>query len=416
MPAFKPRPGSVISIDVRGGHERLRVLPHPTAPSFAFACEGGEGIVVQVEREASRSRYAFKVMKQAHQRAELPVVCGYLRAFVGAPGLRACERYCICEADSPRIWAAEPMFRYAMIIPWIEGPTWLDVLLSRTPVSADASHKTARSFTTCMALLESVGASHGDIASGNLIVSPDTCDIELIDVEHMHAPGFTRPSVCVLGTPGYNHVNTTEDLWCPVSDRMATGIMTCEMLAWRDASIVAASEGPSYFAPEEIGDEGCDRYRLMVDVLGRLSQQFPSLLRAVWRSRRRGECPPAQAWKVAVEGLGTIAKAPTLSTPAPAPRASIPQTRLMSSPPITPPDVAGAVQPQPHSSRPIAPVAPRPEAPATPVAAWRPIAPVARAPETPIAFWNGAVAIATPASTVVQWGYADPDATVQEPS
>lgn len=414
MPAFQPRPGSVISLDVRGGYERLRVLPHPTAPSFAFACEGGEGIVVQVEREASRTRYAFKVMKPAHQRAELPSVCGHLRSFIGVPGLRACERYCVCEVDSPQVWATSPMFRYAMIIPWIDGPTWLDVLLSRKPVSAEASLKTARSLANCMALLESVGASHGDIASGNLIVAPDTCEIELIDVEHMHAPGFPRPSVCVLGTPGYNRVNSTEDVWNSVSDRMAVGIMLSEMLAWRERSIAAASDGASYFAPDEIGDERCDRFRLMLQVLGSLSHQLPPLLTAVWRSRRRADCPPAHAWRAAIEGLGTLARAPTLTTSAQAHRGTIPQTHVLTTPPIVPPEVVGSVTPPPG----ITPNAPQPTTPATAVVAWTSIAPAVRAPDSPVAFWSGAAPIAPEApNAVVRWGYAepDPDPTNQEP-
>ncbi|MFO0607469.1 MAG: hypothetical protein U0324_30165 [Polyangiales bacterium] len=404
MPAFQPRPGSVITIDVRGGVERLRVLPHPQAPSFAFACEGGEGVVVQVEREGAGARYAFKVMKPASQRAELPVICGLLRSFAGGPGLRACERYCVCEADSPRTWAAAPALRYAMIIPWIEGPTWLDVLLSRRPLPEASSTKAARSFANCMALLESVGASHGDIASGNVILTPDSCEAQLIDVEHMHAPGFTRPSVCVLGTPGYNRVDRTDDLWSPASDRMALGIMVCEMLAWRDAAAVAASEGGSYFSPDELGDERCDRFRLMLDVLGRLSPQLPPLLRAVWRSRRRAECPPARAWCNAVEGLGTIASAATLPDTRRAPGAAVPQTRVLSTPPIVPPDVRGPT--------PVA--APAPSAAPPPVVAWSPIAPPARS-SNPIAFWRQAApAEATGTVAVVQWGADDP--TVQEPS
>lgn len=405
MTTFQPSPGDTLACDFAPGTppERFRVIAHPAAPQFAHAAEGSEGTVFQVEHEGSGLRYALKVMKPLRQSPTLPETCRRLRSFAPMPGLRVCERFCLDPATSPRVTAAIPALRFAMVMPWVADPPWLQTVASGQAITADFGLAAARSLAQCLLNLEAFGASHGDLSSGNVLVHASRGEVSLVDVEGLFAPSFPPPQHTVLGTPGYNLVQSAEGVCTPSADRFAAAVLLAEMLGWHDPRVRAASSTRgSYFAPEDVPSPAAPRFALLRTVLAERSPKLAALFGNAWMSGRRGASPTARDWVEALDALGTTARR-TLplepgSPPAP-PAAAYPRTQELQIAPQVPRDARPAAPPpvqatvaltQPPvvpAANPVARPPPSEVPPPDPVAFWRALKPSPRN-EDPVVGWS----------------------------
>lgn len=410
MTTFQPLPDAILDVDFdpAAPPERLRVVAHPAAPQFAHAAEGSEGTVFQVERLGSGARYALKVFKSTRLSSALPETSRRLRPFASLPGLRACERFCLDTSTSPRVTAALPALRFAVLMPWISDPPWLQTITTGTAITPAFGLEAARSLAHCLNGLEGFGASHGDLSGGNVLVNPATAEVSLVDIESLHAPGLPPPAYTVMGTPGYNLVHTADGVWGPHADRFAAAVLLGELLAWHDPRVrAAASAHGSYFAPEDVASPAAPRFLLLRDVLAARSPRIASLFGNAWISAQRSASPPARAWLEALDGLRGPTRLQTVplrpdvpghAAPQPVPYARTQElpgqqghvdARPSPRPPPHPTTVTLAQPPVVPAIHPIPSLPPLPNDGATgsPVAFWRPLNPAPRS-DDPVVGWS----------------------------
>jgi hypothetical protein len=407
---FQPSPGATLECDIDAGSppEQLRVLAHPAAPRFAHAAEGGEGTVFQVERVRTGVRYALKVFKPARQSDALPEATRRLRPLATMPGLRACERFCLDPATSPLITSMVPALRFAIVMPWIDDPPWLQTIVTGQSISAEHGLAAARSLARCLLNLEDFGAAHGDLSGGNVLVHPTSGEVSLVDVEALYAPGLPPPRYTVLGTPGYNLVHSTEGVCTPGADRFAAAILLGELLGWHDPRVrAAASTCGSYFAPDDIAAPTAPRFTLLRAVLAERSPKLAALFGNAWYCAQRSASPAAHAWVEALDELGTGARhtQPLVVPPtAPVPQqpAAFPGTQVLQGPPQIPLDVLPAGYAVPSTvTLSQSPALPDAVPPARPL-------PTDGTAHSPVAFWRALKVSPRDDNPVVGWSSNGP--------
>jgi serine/threonine protein kinase len=408
MAEFNPSPHDSVVI----GGQTYRVMPHPAVPTFAFGQEGRKAFVYQVAQGGNGARYALKKFKEAYRVSALVDVCDALARFAAWPGLEVCARECLHYPTHRDALDDYPDLEYAVLMPWIVGSTWYDIIIGMRPLSRLQAIGIANATAQVLTALEESGLAHGDIAAANVIVNwNDTAragTAHLIDVEDLYAPGFSPPGALPAGTDGYAHQTASEGLWGPYSDRFAGAVILAEMAAWHVAEIRKKAEEEHYFAANEMQVDS-PRYRLMHQVLADTHPALGDLLAQAWESETLEDCPRMQDWYDAIydvyhqeklaevvsvwqpialpkEGLPDAAprSSPILSpTPAPEPEpaqseqatqpAAAEQAAPAPSPAISPPPVPPPAPPSIGTASVPAQISPPPAE--GPVIEWRPIVP-----------------------------------------
>jgi hypothetical protein len=264
-------------------------------------------------------------------------------------------------------------------MPWVQGLSWFDVLYmgksGQHTMSRDASVTLALNFADVLSRLEASGIAHCDLSAGNIVLDPQTFEVELLDVEDIFAPGFQPPPSLPLGTQGYQHRVSARGQWGAQADRFAGAILLCEMLAWHDEKVRKASYGETFFDPAELQTAGSNRFDVLTRAVSehRNSQPVLDLLRAAWESDTFDACPPLAAWAQAIKGVKTGVRFTVLPKqgPArpvgPAPPAWSPLPKGKSGGPVvTWSDAPGAQNPNPVQwADPLKPGETRPPKPVT---------------------------------------------------
>lgn len=292
MADFNPSPHDRVAI----GGLSYQVMPHPAVPSFAFGQEGRKAFVYQVAGGPDGGLYALKEFKQAYRLPELVEICDQLARFAGWPGLEVCNRVCLHNRKHSDAISRYPDLEYAVLMPWIGGSTWYDMVIGMTPLSQQEAVGYANAAAQVLAALEEAGLAHCDISAANVIINPNTERAHLIDVEDLYAPGFTPPAALPAGTDGYAHRTAAAGLWGPESDRFSGAVLISEMAAWFDPRIRKEAEEEHYFSTAEMHQDS-PRYQLMREVLGGLDARLAGLLDAMWFSDSLADCPPLSAWQ-----------------------------------------------------------------------------------------------------------------------
>jgi hypothetical protein len=229
----------------------------------------------------------------------------------------------------------EPDLTYAVLMPWIEGPTWVEVMLEKRPLTPQQALDLARAFAQVLVRMEEQGLAHCDLSGPNVLLpmlAGQTADgrpqtacspsstVELVDVEGLYAPGLPRPEALPSGSAGYAHRTAREGLWGPTADRFAGAVLLAEMLGWGDESVRQACYGETYFDPAEMPSvaqaSACDRYQTLLSALARhYGQPVADLFERAWTSETLADCPTFGEWLVALPEQ-PVAQAFSLSTPA----------------------------------------------------------------------------------------------------
>src|SRR5687767_7556624 len=118
---FEPNPKD--SIRLFG--QKLLVQPHPQVPYMPYSQEAGRAVVYQLVNQQGEL-FALKVFRKKYRNHALIDSVQKLRGVEHFKGLRAAKRQ-VVEPSDP----AAQRYRnlaYAMLMPWINGKTWFDML------------------------------------------------------------------------------------------------------------------------------------------------------------------------------------------------------------------------------------------------------------------------------------------------
>ena len=283
-----------------------RLAEHPSAPGMPYGQEGRQAIVYEL-LGAGESR-ALKVFKPRFRVPGLVALADKLAAFADLPGLTVCRRTVLTPQRHVSLLRPNPELTYAVLMPWIDGPTWMEALLSGQELSPEQSLFLARSLADMLSALEQRSVAHCDLSGPNLLLPAlvqstpsDACQaIELVDVEQLHGPGLDRPHILPSGSFGYAHRTALQGLWQPDADRFAGAVLIAEMLGWCDPHVRKAAWGESFFDPSEMQQDGM-RYTVLRSALERRWGDGPTrLLDQIWSSDTLADCPTFGEWLLAL--------------------------------------------------------------------------------------------------------------------
>jgi len=303
-----------------------RIAEHPAAPGIPYGQEGRAGIVYQLlpsptgRGVGGEGAMALKVFRARFRTPALVSQAEKLAAFADLPGLTVCRRTVLTPQRNADLLRREPDLTYAVLMPWIEGPTWVEVMLEKRPLTPQQALDLARAFADILSRMEQNGIAHCDLSGPNVLLpmlAQPTADrrpqtayrppstVELVDVEGLYAPGLPRPEALPSGSSGYAHRTAREGLWGPTADRFAGAVLLAEMLGWGDESVREACYGETYFDPAEMPSvaqaSACDRYRTLLSALARhYGQPVADLFERAWTSETLADCPTFGEWLVAL--------------------------------------------------------------------------------------------------------------------
>jgi hypothetical protein len=307
---FHPNPNSPLNINGR----TYQFATHPAAPGMPYGQEGRVATVYKLLSDNGGAQ-ALKVFRPKYRFPALVGLADRLAPFAKIPGLAACEHTVLSARRHSDLLRQHPDLTYSALMPWIDGPTWLDILLTKHALSSEQSLHLACALLEVLTDMEEQGIAHCDLSGPNVILpaladassisssNQQVSPVELIDVEQLFGPGLERPPVVPGGSAGYAHKQAPQGLWSAVADRFSGTILVSEMLSWCDVRIREAALGESYFDPNELPSAGSidsrvpERYSLMVRVLReRWGENVDRLFQQAWYSETLFDCPSFGEW------------------------------------------------------------------------------------------------------------------------
>jgi len=275
--------------------------PHPAIPTLVWGQEGRHAIVFRLQR--GNEAYGLKVFRPVFRHPGLIATAESLWTYHELPGMLVCKQAVITREGFPELVRQYEDLDYAMVMPWIEGDTWFDVIHKRSKLTLDQSRAIADNMAWTLYALELNQLAHCDLSSGNVILDPRMDQSHLVDVEDLYSPWLEQPPLVPAGTPGYQHKESAEKgQWGPMGDRFAGVVLIAEMLGWAHPDVRAKAWGESYFAPDEIQQKG-ERFETLAKALRIYHPGFTEAFEQAWRSERLDDCPPLKTWYDLLDGL-----------------------------------------------------------------------------------------------------------------
>ena len=294
--SFHPNPKDELTIN----NSRYFVAEHPSAPGMPYGQEGRMGIVYRLVLSDRSEDQALKLFKPRFRLPYLVSQAEKLSVFANLPGLQAARRTVLTPTRHAELLRQYPDLTYAVLMPWLDGPTWLDILLEKTPILVERSLSLARALAEILVRMEEGGLAHCDLSGPNVMlpVLAGGTGIALIDLEGFYAPGMIQPQSVSSGSAGYTHQKSGGGSWRPEADRFAGAVLLAEILGWCDEQVCQASWGESYFEPAEMQQE-CARYHsLHTSLRNHWGDGVASLFERAWRSDSLTDCPTFGEWLV----------------------------------------------------------------------------------------------------------------------
>lgn len=310
-----------------------RVVERQDSPGVPHNVQGARSTVYELQE--GRQSWALKVFNPQHQTPSLVEQATQLAPFGDVPGMVVCRRTVLSPESHPTLTEEHPELEYSVLMPWVEGPTWQQVMAERKALRSEQSLQLARALASTLEALEQRGAAHTDLSAANVLIpalaqrtaeatQPASSAIELVGVECMYGPGLSNVLPLRAVASGYADQLGGGSAWGPDADRFAAAILIAEMLAWCDGRVIAAAFGDSYFDPMEMRYDGI-RYQTLAGVLRtRWGEPLVSTLTRAWHSTGTSDCPPLAEWSQLLKDLrvgssqpGTTVTQPTLPTNTP---------------------------------------------------------------------------------------------------
>lgn len=287
---FRPQPEDTIRIS----DTTYRFPQHPAAQGMVHGQSGRRGTVYQIIDEED-TPWALKVFLPQFREPRLVGQAERINVYSDLPGLRVCERLVLSSSQHRSLLREHIGLTYAVLMPWIRGKTWMEVILAGEPLTPLESLQTASALAEVLLAMEERGLAHCDLSGPNVILSSE-CGVQLVDLEEMAGPDLIQPEILPGGSPGYAHRSAPEGLWHPRSDRFSGAVLLAEMLAWCDARIVNNAWGEGYFDPSEM-QSVCERQRLIDHVLReRWGDRPAELFSRAWGADTLSLCPTFSEW------------------------------------------------------------------------------------------------------------------------
>lgn len=303
---FQPEVGETIRIFGR----RYTFSRHPAVEGIEmpYGQEGRQGTVYQlVDGQASvlHKYAALKVFRERFKSKRQVELAESFKKYASTYGLSACLRSVIERQHHEKLVDQYNDLDYSILMPWIEGPTWADILLEEKVLTRDECVRIACAFALVMKELETAHLAHCDLSSSNVLLpfleterdGRPFADIELVDVEELYAPDIKKPEILPGGSPGYAAEYIRDGVWTASADRFAGAVLLTEMVTWHSEDVrKQKADDMSYFAAEEMQKETA-RYRQIKKVLrNTLGKAASILLERVWKSRSLEDCPSFAEW------------------------------------------------------------------------------------------------------------------------
>ncbi|MDW8403279.1 SH3 domain-containing protein [Chloroflexus sp.] len=311
---FQPAIDEQLVIDGVG----YQVCAHPAIPGRPFIQEGQSSRVVQL-RTAS-GFFALKVQTQLREPA-LTHHAQQLQNVSAIPGLQAARRMIITAASQPALVTTRPELEYAILMPWVYGPPWQELIHHRRLLSPSQSLALARALANLLTEIEQRGLVHGDLQSAHVmlpgLIDPGaTAPVALVDLETMHGVGVLRLPLPAPASP-YQHPVPGQGL---SSDRFGGALLILELLGWCDETVRAAAATDSFFTPADLL-QPTERYHILRDALARRWGLGPAqMLDRLWQSATPMNCPLLKDWQAVLPSpamAATELQSPAITTPSP---------------------------------------------------------------------------------------------------
>jgi len=304
---FRPSVNTILAIQ----GVNFRFVEHPAAPGIPYGQTGRRGKVFCIQNEAGQF-FALKMFFHEFRSQQVERSAVNLSRFAQLPGLSVCARTVLTPQSDAALIQQNPDLLYSVLMPWVVGKTWYEVIFERLAFTPRQSYTFAHEFVRALAALEQGGAAHCDISSGNVMLPGllgKQPPVALVDVEEMFAPGFEQPAKLPAGTPGYNHKTASAGLWSREADRFAGAVLLAELLGWCDPFVRqsalggAVQPGEQYFDPAEV-QQPCQRYDALFQSLkNNWGENLADLFRRAWQSDTLPDCPPFAEWQAAIAPL-----------------------------------------------------------------------------------------------------------------
>ncbi|HTK10304.1 MAG TPA: hypothetical protein VL485_24250 [Ktedonobacteraceae bacterium] len=301
MSGFHPVPGMQLAL----GPTVFEFVAYPLFPGdreTVFVVEGAEGLIYQIRDIQSAHLHALKVFKPSYRSRHIAAITQYLTRMAALPGLIFAYRFCITREQYPVLLSTFPELEYAILMPWIEAPSWAGLLCDQAAsarYTREEARKLAQATAQLLASLEAHGVAHADIAGGNILLLPGEPRVQLLDCEGMYVPGMPAPPRLSYGSPGYQHRNPgPQGYWCLAGDRFAGAILLTEMLTWWEPTVRArvADYADTLFRPEELQGPGTALWQTVRNVLYALHPDLLRLFDQAWMSPSLTGCPDLATW------------------------------------------------------------------------------------------------------------------------
>lgn len=286
----------------------FKMAEHPLFQGVPFGQEGREGTVYKLIGEDGQFS-ALKVFRPAFRYPSIVKHARKISDFSSISGLSACYREVLNPKEDMDIISAYPELLYAALMPWIEGETWTEILVSKEVLSRKHSLELALAFVSRLVEMEQAGIAHTDLSASNIILlnadmESESWSMEFVDMEGLYAKQLKEPDNLPEGATGYTASFLREyPDWSTLSDRFSGGILLAEMLGWSSKEICEAAWGESYFEPLEI-QQDCDRYgaltRILEEQYGPVISVF---LNRLWNAEQLQQCPAFGEWQVALTSI-----------------------------------------------------------------------------------------------------------------
>lgn len=308
---FRPEPGDTLVLF----GAPLAFPQHPSARiRMPHSAEGGRATVYEL-RDAAGRRLALKVFRRQFREPGLAQSGARLGGFRALEGMDAAQRQVLLPGED--VVRRFPDLEYALLMPWIDGETWTDVLMRKMPLPAGTAIHLCARFLSVMRALETAGAAHTDIACGNVVVRQDPIGVQLLDLEDMYLPGAPLPVNPRPGSDGYQH-RLREPVFCPEGDRYAAAVLAAEMLAMANPALTELGSDTGMFGGHA-GDSVADAAYARVDAwLRQVAPAFASAFWRAWHAPRLAECPTLAELHDTLTALAAATPLPvSASTPPP---------------------------------------------------------------------------------------------------
>lgn len=278
------------------------IAEHPAAPGIPYGQEGRAAVVYQLDIPGGCAM-ALKVFKPRYRSPGLVSLAQQIAPFAQLPGLQVCHRTVLTPQQHGDLLKQHPDLIYAVLMPWVDGPTWMQVLLEQNVLTPEQSLTLARSFAEVLAGMEQQNLAHCDLSGPNILL-PQLAGgkgIALVDVEGLYGLGLKQPHEIMSASPGYAHRNTPGGVWGAEADRFAGAVLLAEMLGWCDERAREQAIGdPGYFAAQEM-QQSSQRYDILASALReRWGEGIARLFERAWHSETLLDCPTFGEWLIAL--------------------------------------------------------------------------------------------------------------------